>query len=167
MLKDELSQLNSKQKKFFHLLIAGVKRDTALAIAGIPKATFKYWQGNDPFRSLLDRVETLKDNYFDEAFQILRHDNKVIALFLEQMLLEKIKEEIESGEYNLVKTPLAKDVYNKALEEGKGVNIPSVGWLQFVASQQVIAQPQLTAGKELPAGVSVEKNKELPAKESQ
>jgi len=159
MLKDELSLLNPKQKKFFHLLIAGVKRDAAMTVAGIPKATFKYWQGNDPFRSLLDRVEELKDAYFDEAFQLLRHDNKVMALFLEQELLEKIKGEIESGEYNLVKTPLAKDVYNKALEESKGITLPSVGWMQFVAGNvAMVAQPQ---HKALPVGVSVEETEKL------
>lgn len=161
MLKEELANLNPRQKKFIHLLVAGTKRDNALIIAGIPKATAKYWlQENQQFRSLVDRVEELKDAYFDEAFQLLRHDNKVIALFLEKELLDKIKEEIESGEYNLVKTPLAKEVYNKALEESRGITLPgTVGWMNFVQTQNVIAPPQrkeLSMGKEIIIGETTE-----------
>jgi hypothetical protein len=143
MLKDELSSLNAKQKKYIQYLVAGIKKDVALKLANIPSATYKWWShDNEQFHSLVERVEELKDNYFDEAFQMLRQNNKVMALFLEQELLVKIKEEIENGEYNLVKTPLAKEVYNKALEESKGITLPSANWMQFVQTQNVIAPPR-------------------------
>jgi hypothetical protein len=152
-LKDETAALNPKQKKFIQYLVAGTKKDVALKLANIPTATLKWWlHDNKNFHALVERVEELKDAYFEEAFQLLRQGNKVMALFLEQELLVKIKEEIESGEYNLVKTPLAKEVYDKALESAKGVTIPNAGWIQFVQSQNVIAgvpqREQLSAPRE-------------------
>lgn len=144
-LKEELAVLgNVKQKKFIQYLVAGIKKDVALKLCKIPAPTLKYWlHDNEQFHQLVNRVEELKDAYFEEAFQLLRQNNKVMALFLEQELLVKIKEEIESGEYNLVKTPLAKEVYNKALEESKGIIPPSASWVQFINNPQtVIAPPQ-------------------------
>jgi len=160
-LKEELVLItNIKQKQFIQYLVAGVKKDVAMKLCRIPAPTLKYWlHDNEQFHQLVNRVEELKDAYFEEAFQLLRHKNKVMALFLEEELLKKIKEEVESGEYNLVKTPLAKEVYNKALEEGKGIAMPSVGWMQFVQGNVANVLPkeaeQIGTVKQLPVGRDV------------
>jgi len=164
-LKEELVGFNPKQRKFLLFLIAGIKKKIALTLAKVPTNTYKWWMSdNKDFHALVDKADELHDEFFDEAFQLLRHDNRVMALFLEQEMLQTIRGEVKSGEFNLVKTPLAKEVYSKAMEEGKTVKTVEGGWLQFIQGNVANVLPeknkveQIETQKELTEGENATKN---------
>jgi len=158
LLKEELSVFTSKQRKYLLYLVAGVKREKAYVFADVLKNTVKSWlQTNQKFHDLVDRMEELRVEFFEEALHMLRHENRLLGLFLEQELITQLRREIQDGELVLAKTPLAKEVYNKVMEGDKGGGAVAGGWLKFVQQQVVntTAKPnELAVGevKELPPG---------------
>jgi len=114
MLKDELRGVIGDKKKFLLCRIAGLSSDATQDLLNIKKNTREDWIRKDLlFRSLYHKVEALADEHRIEAFQLLRKDNQLLAILFEKAVIIKMGSEIESGEYELVKTNLGREVYGR------------------------------------------------------
>ena len=116
-LQEEIKELVGKKRRFFLLRIADVDADTARKLAKVPKGTYNTWT-SDPhshFVELYRRRDEFSGIYKQEAIQILRRDNQLQAVLLEQEIIKEMREEIRKGTYNLIRTNLARDVYTKLI----------------------------------------------------
>lgn len=99
------------------LRIADISTEQARQIVGITKGTLNTWCQNAEFVSIQRRRDELNAECKQQAIQILRRDNQLEAVFLEGKIIAKLKEEIESGDYNLMRTHLAREVYSKLIAD--------------------------------------------------
>jgi len=117
MLRDEITTLVGKKRKFFLLRICDVDTPIARSLAGVKDGTYNSWLQDKGFVTLYRRRKEFAGEYKEEAIKLLRRDNQLNAVLLEEKILARIKEEIESGEYSLVRLPLARDVYAKLIND--------------------------------------------------
>jgi hypothetical protein len=148
-LKEELRDLQGKKKRFLLLRIADVEQDVARQLCGVSPASYNLWfrQTRDNFVALYRRRDELCTNYKHEAIQMLRRDNQLAAVLLEEKIINKMKDELDTGDYNLIRTNLARDVYTKLIGE-IDIHSPSpvLNWNQFVG--QLYNNPQLRVEEE-------------------
>lgn len=144
-LKDELANLKPKQRKFIYCRVVGLNTDTALAVAVIQKSTYKWYMQHElGFNEAVHKVPVYHEEYFSEAYVALRRTSRMLGLQLEQDILQRMIEEIQNGELNLAKTALGREVYSKAMEEGRVQPKAEFNWIQFVSKQQQLIQaPQV------------------------
>ena len=116
-LKEELKSITGRKKRFILLRIIDVGTEEARRLCGIRKGTYNTWLHNEAFVKVHQRKAELSLEYKQEALRMLRKENQLQAVLLEEKILEKIKQEIESGEYVLVKTNLAREVYSKLIND--------------------------------------------------
>lgn len=113
-LATEIKSLRGNKRRFFLLRVSDMDTAPALKLCGIARGTYNSWFQNEDWTALYRRLPEFTD-YKQEAIQLLRRDNQLEAVFLENKIINKLKEEIESGEYILARTRLAGDVYNKLI----------------------------------------------------
>lgn len=152
MLKDELKKVTGRKRRFLLLRIIEVGPEAARQLCGITKGTYNSWMHDKEFVSLYRRRAEFSAEYRKEALQLMRRDNQLQAVLLEEKIINKMKEEIESGEYELIRTNLAKEVYAKLMGDldYQPKNV-ALTWEKKVA--QLIAPPEV---KVLEEGVTVE-----------
>lgn len=115
-LKDELKEIVGKQRRFLLFRIAEIETAPAISLCKLSQGTYNSWTTRvSRFTELYRKLEELQANYKQEAIQLLRRDNQLSAVMLEERIIEKMKEEIDSGDYNLIRTNLARDVYTKLI----------------------------------------------------
>ena len=144
-LHDEIKDIVGKKRRFFLFRVADVDTDTARKICKIPKGTYNTWTSNPHCRfvELYRRRAELSGLYKKEAIQLLRRDNQLAAVMLEEKIIQKMQEEIASGSYNIIRTNLARDVYTKLIGDlDYQPDIKSLTWEQrlqqlFIGSQPV------------------------------
>ena len=95
--------------------IAEIDTNKAQALCDVPDGTYNGWFTDRVFASLYQRVKEFTIQYKQQAIQMLRRDNQLAAVMLEEKIIEKMIEEINAGEYNLIRTNLARDVYTKLI----------------------------------------------------
>lgn len=117
MLRDEIRAITGNKRKFLLLRIVDMGVDTALTLCNVKRGTYNTWCQNPTFVELYRRRDEFSSEYKQEAIQLLRRDNQLAAVLLESKLIHKMKEEIESGEYELIRTNLAKEVYSRLLSD--------------------------------------------------
>ena len=143
-LHDEIKDIVGKKRRFFLFRVADVDTDTARKICKIPKGTYNTWTSNPHCRfvELYRRRAELSGLYKQEAIQLLRRDNQLAAVILEEKIIQKMGVEIESGEYNLIRTNLARDVYTKLIGDlDYQLDIKSLTWEQRLQQLFVGGQP--------------------------
>ena len=155
--------------------IADVDTAPALKLCGVVRATYNSWLQNTDFKEIYRRRAELAAEYRQEAVKLLRRDNQLEAVLLEGTIVAKMKEELVSGEYSLIRSHLAREVYSKLISDLDV--IPST---QPITFQQRIAQLNYNPPSQLPTGEVIdgefietdsepktELGESLPIKESQ
>lgn len=133
MLKDEISSLVGRKRRFYLFRIADMDTETARKLSGITLGTYNRWLRDESFVALYRRRDELSSLYKREAIHLLRRDNQLAAVLLEEQILTKMKEELESGDYNLLRTNLAREVYSKLISDlDVNPQIQSLTWEQRI-----------------------------------
>jgi hypothetical protein len=119
ILKEEILGITGKQRRFLLYRVAEVEAETARTLCSIPQGTYNSWTANtgSRFNAAYQRLDELQQNYKEEAIKLLRRDNQLAAVMLEEKIINKMKEEVELGEYNLTRTNLARDVYTRLISD--------------------------------------------------
>lgn len=148
-LKEEIKPIIGNRRKFFLLRVAEVDVSTARGICGISKGTYNSWLRDPVFVSLYRRRGEFSSDYKQEAIQLLRRNTQLAAALLEEQIIKRMKEEIDSGEYSLLKTNLAREVYTKLISELDTVpQTKSVSWIDRVTGLIERPPDQITQGGE-------------------
>lgn len=143
-LKDEIRNLSGNKRRFFLLRIADLEAEHARQICGIKQGTYNTWLQHEDFVTLYRRRDEFANDYRQEAIQLLRRDNQLEAVLLEGKVLLKMKEELDTGDYNLIRTNLGREVYSKLISELDAVpKVPALSWEQRVGQlNQFLINPQ-------------------------
>jgi len=164
MLKEEIKALGGKRRRFLLLRIADVETNLARNLCGITVGTYNTWLQSPEFVSLYRRRGELAAEYKQEAIQLMRRENQLAAILLEEKIIQKMKEEIESGVYELIKTNLAREVYSKLIADLDIVpKVHVLSWEQRVQSLLGSQQERITEGEviegEFTETVGIQENK--------
>jgi len=116
-LKEELSLLRGNKRRFLLLRIADMPTDMALKLCHTKAGTYNNWCNDANFVSIHRRKDELTKSCRQEAIHMLRKDTQVDAILLEARIVQEMRKEIESGEYHLIKTGLAREVYSKLIND--------------------------------------------------
>ena len=116
-LKEEINGIIGKQRRFLLLRIIGVDPRTARSLCNVTPGIYNNWVNNPEFSVLYHKVEEYRKDYRDEAMLLLRRANQLRAVLLEEEIIDKMRLELESGEYKLLKTHLAREVYSKLIND--------------------------------------------------
>jgi len=148
-LEEELKHISGRKRQFLLLRIVHIDADTARKICGISKGTYNSWLHNEDFQKLYQRKDEFAAEYRQEALRLMRKSNQLQAVLLEEKIIARMKAEIESGNYELLKTNLAREVYSKLINDldYQPQNV-ALTWEQRIlalsqAEQQI---PQITGG---------------------
>lgn len=116
-LKEKLRGLSENKRTYLLMRVAGMKPETAREFTGIQRGTYNAWFGDVNFVQIHQQLPDLVDDYRQEAIQMLRRDNQLQAVLLEGDIILKMRQELITGEYNLIKSNLAKEVYSKLITD--------------------------------------------------
>lgn len=174
-LRDEIKAITGNKRRFLLLRIVDIDTQPARQIVGITQGTYNTWLQNPDFVALYRRREEFSGEYKQEAIQLLRRDNQLAAVLLESKLINKMKDEIDSGEYELIRTNLAKEVYSKLITDLDVVpQITSLTWQQRIGQMVIEGRPQIVEGEVVDAEVietvsseQTEHTESLPAPKSE
>lgn len=135
-LSSILEGLTGKRRQYLIFLIAGLSQGYAIELTKVNKSSPSFWRKEDERYALVEsRAELLVNEYQEQAIKLIRRDNQVGAALLERIMIEKIREEIDAGDYVLLKTHLAREVYGKLIQ-----NLDQLDSLpQHITWQQLIA----------------------------
>jgi len=148
-LKEELQALTGRKRRFLLLRIIDVSTEEARRLCGITKGTYNTWLHNEVFVELHRKKAELSIKYKEEALRMLRKNNQLQAVLLEEKILDKIREEIDSGEYVLVKTNLAREVYTRLLSDlDVQLQVQSLTWEQRILNLNAKEVPQIEGGED-------------------
>lgn len=165
-LRDEIKPITGNKRKYILLRIADMDTDTALKLCGIVRGTYNTWCQQEEFISLHRRVKELSSDYKQEAIQLLRRDNQMSAVLLEAKVVAKMRDELESGEYILIRTNLAREVYSKLVSElDVQPKVQNLTWQQRVQQLFTGNNPRLEEG--IVDGVYIEAGNQQEIQSSQ
>ncbi len=146
-LKDELKPFTGKKRRFMLMRVAEIEAEVARKMCDIPLGTYHGWLNSEDFAVMYRRVEEFTIEYKSEAIQMLRRDNQLSAVILEEQIINKMREEVTTGEYNLLRTNLARDVYTRLMGDLDAAAIKSgsdgVTFIDKVAILMGREQPML------------------------
>ena len=148
-LNEELKTISGRKRRFLLLRIIDVGVEEAKKLCGIKQGTYNTWLHNSEFAQLYRRRAELSAEFRIEALRLMRRDNQLQAVLLEEKILEKMKDEIATGKYELIKTRLAGDVYSKLINDldYQPSNL-SLTWEQRIQQlDQGQGVPQITEGE--------------------
>lgn len=149
-LLELIRDLSEHQKQYLIRRIAGINAQVSRELTGITKGTYNTWFHNEKFATLHRQLSDLEYEHKNEAIQILRRNNQLEAVLLESKIIAKMKEEIESGELNLCRTNLAREVYSKLISDLDAVpQVKVMSWQQRVQQifQRAPEQGEIIDGK--------------------
>lgn len=161
-LKQEIKGLSGNRRRFFLLRLADMDTKAALKLIGVVRGTYNSWLQNSEFVEIYRRRDEFADDYKQEAIQLLRRDNQLDAVLLEGKIVAKMKEELASGEYNIIKSHLAREVYSRLLSDlDKVPTTQIVSWEQRLT--QLFTNPtELAEGEEVTEGQFIEATNQEP-----
>ncbi|MDX9803696.1 MAG: hypothetical protein RBS96_06695 [Dehalococcoidales bacterium] len=147
MLKDIIKGTLPDQRRFLLCRIGGLDVTTAKKNVGIPEGTYNRWTGQERFKSIYRQLPELQEKYKLEAINLLRRDNQMSAVLLEAEIIQKLREEVDSGELVLAKTNLGREVYSKLMNDlDNQPKVVSNTWEQRILAIQGSPIQQLTEG---------------------
>lgn len=146
-LQEELKELTGRKKRFLLLRIVDMGTEASRQVTGITRGTYNSWVQNKVFQGLYRRLPELRAEYKAEALRMIRRGNQLSAILLEEKIISKLVEEIASGEYDLLKTSLAKEVYSKLMNDlDYQPPVRSLTWVDRMAQLNQFTSPQVTEG---------------------
>lgn len=116
-LRQEIKPLSGNRRRFLLLRITDMDTSPALKLVGVKLSTYHSWLQNREFKTLYRRRKEFATDYKQEAIQLLRRDNQLEAVLLEGKVIAQMKIELESGEYSLIRSHLAREVYSKLMAD--------------------------------------------------
>lgn len=153
-LRDEIKAITGNKRKFLLLRIVDIDVQPARALCGITQGTYNGWFQDSDFAALYRRRDEFSGECKQEAIQLLRRDNQLAAVLLESKLINKMKDEIDSGQYELIRTNLAKEVYSKLITDLDVVPVIQVkSWQQRISQLVIGDRHQITEGGVIDAEV--------------
>jgi len=138
-LSEELQELgDSRQRKFLLYRIAGLSVENSLSHIGLKLGSYNQWLNKPVFLALNKRRTELEKNHRAESFKLLRRENQLGAVVIEEKIISTLMAELDSGEYNLIKTSIAKTVYDKLMQDIDAIPIMNVKKLSFIDKMAVL-----------------------------
>ncbi len=145
-LAEEVKHLTGKRRHYFLLRVADVDSATARKMAKVVTGTYNSWMHNTPFVALHRQIDNFTVDYKHEAIQMLRRDNQLDAVILEGKIVKQMIRELETGEYVILKTNLAREVYSKLINDLDLVPTINLTWEQKMAAIFNVIQPGVGDG---------------------
>ena len=143
-LKEELKGLTGKKRRFVLLRISNVGATAALQLCGSKRGNYNNWLKNDSFIQLYRRIDEFRKECRQEALQLIRKDNQLQAVLLEEKIIHRMREEIDSGEYVLIRTNLAKEVYSHLLGDvDTQTQTQTISWEERIRALNLPREPAL------------------------
>ena len=148
-LREEIVAVTGNRRKFLLLRIVDMSTKAAIELCGITRGTYNTWLQKPEFVELYRRRDEFSGEHKQEAIQLLRRDNKLAAVLLEGKLIMRMKEEVEAGEYVLIKTNLAREVYTKLITDlDIQPKTPNLTFADRIANLQInVNRPELKEGE--------------------
>lgn len=161
-LEEQIKTIGGRKRQFLLLRIVDVGAEAARQLCGITQGTYNSWLHNEAFAELYRRRAELAAEYKQEALRLVRRSNQLQAILLEEKIIKKLKDEIDSGQYELLKTNLAREVYSKLVSDlDYQPKVANLTWAQRIQQLLVGGEPQqLEGGEVVNAEVIVETNSE-------
>ena len=148
MLRDEIRPLTGNRRRFFLLRIVDMDKKTALNLCNIKNGTYNTWCQDSEFVALYRRRDEFSADFKQEAIQLLRRDNQLAAVMLETKIVAKMQEEVDSGIYELMRTNIAKSVYERLIADLDVVpKVQSLTWQDKVIQITTTETPAITEGE--------------------
>lgn len=116
-LVEVIKELSPNQREYIIRRVAGLNPKTCREIIGIQQGTYNTWFHQQEFAIVHRQLPDLTRDYRSEAIQILRRNNQLEAVLLEREIVDKMRDEVASGELVLCRTNLAREVYSKLISE--------------------------------------------------
>jgi hypothetical protein len=155
-LKEEIKVLNGNKRKFILMRVADMDVNSVRKILGVTTGTYNTWLQNGVFVAIHRKI-AFTSEFKQEAIQMLRRDNQLAAVLLEGQIIGKLKEELESGDYNLLRSQLAREVYSKLISDLDVVKAaPGMTWEQKI---NILNAPALPQGEIINGELITEGNK--------
>jgi hypothetical protein len=114
-LKAIISPIIGNRRRFMLLRVSDISVDQALAMCRVKKTTYYSWLQDEVFLTIHRRRDELSLYCKSEAIQLLRKENQLAAALLEGEILDKLRIEVAEGEYHLIKTQMAREVYSRTI----------------------------------------------------
>lgn len=125
--------------------IAGLSKGDSIKLTGIKTQTYNTWVRKENFVALHRRLDEFSNDSKQEAIQLLRRDNQFAAAMLERKIIARLEIEVATGEYELIKTNFAKEVYSKLMNDLDTVPIHQTNATWIDKLNQYL-NPQLVEG---------------------
>lgn len=117
-LQEELSVISATaERRFLLYRIAGSSIEASLSYLHLKIGSYNGWLEKPAFRELNRRRAELEVGHRSEAVKLLRKENQIGAVIIEERIIETLLQELEDKEYNLMRTPIAKTVYDKLMQD--------------------------------------------------
>lgn len=134
-LEEVMRPVRGRRRRYLLYRIAEVDADTSRGLCGIKKATMNTWFKDDVFIDIHRQLQDLTKDFKRDAINMLRRDTQLAAVMLEADIIDKLAQEVKNGDYKLLRTPLAKEVYSKLISDLDVVKVPQVmSWEQNIAN---------------------------------
>ncbi len=132
-LKEELRGFTGARRHYLLLRIADLDSDTARKLAKVKTNTYNSWCHIPEFIAIHRQISDFTVDYRHEAILMLRRDNQLDAVLLEGKIVRKMKEELDSGDYQILKTNLARTVYEKLITDLDATPNENLSWAERMA----------------------------------
>ena len=97
--------------------VAGLNAQVTKNLTGLKTGTYNTWMLDPQFVKVHQAIPELSEEYRQEAIVMIRRDNQLQAVLLESEIIKKMREEIATGKYDLIRSNLAKEVYSKLVTD--------------------------------------------------
>ena len=124
-LQSVLKGIIGKRRRFLLLRLCDVETADARGMCSATVSAYNGWVREERFKLVYQRREELSTTYKKEAMTMMRRENQLAAVMLEEKILKALVVEIDSGNFVLMKTQIAKEVYNKLMADLDITVVPS------------------------------------------
>lgn len=136
-LQETLEGIAGDRRRFLLFRIAGLDKNTALVAIDVPEKRYNTWLHNEKFVAAHRKIKDLHETNREQAMRLIRRDNQMVATLLERDVVERLREELDTGDYKLVKTNLGKAVYERLMNElDRAPTIQHNTWEQRILALQ-------------------------------
>ncbi len=138
-LQEELQNVeDTKERKFLLYRIAGLSIGDSLTFVKRNMGSYNKWIMKPEFQAISRRRVELERSHRAEAIKLLRRENQIGAVIIEERIIEELMAELDNKEYNLIKTPIAKTVYDKLMQDIDTMPSIMVKKLSWVDKMEVL-----------------------------
>lgn len=160
-LAEEMAAIVGIKKKFLLYRIGGLNVEQALAACSKKIGSYTLWLTDPDFIRINNRRQELELVHRNEAVKLLRRENQLGAVLIEERIILEIQRELEDywlylkdrddpnitpenkhkrEEFILIKTPLARAVYDKLIQDIDAMPSIQIKKLSFADKMAVLLQ---------------------------